>query len=93
MISYFFSYKLILTCFQNASASINITVLNVNDWDPRFRFPQYEFFVSEIPANDNLGDGVAVGMVEAADGDRGDKITLSLQGTAARLVFVRIICA
>ncbi|XP_073972027.1 protocadherin Fat 4-like Cad96Ca [Rhodnius prolixus] len=70
---------------MNASASINITVLNVNDWDPRFRFPQYEFFVSEIPANDNLGDGVAVGMVEAADGDRGDKITLSLQGTAARM--------
>ncbi|XP_014245575.1 protocadherin Fat 4 [Cimex lectularius] len=68
---------------MNATASVNITVLNVNDWDPRFRFPQYEFFVPELgELND---ESVAVGMVEAADGDRGDKITLSLQGPAAKM--------
>ncbi|KAF6212648.1 hypothetical protein GE061_013174 [Apolygus lucorum] len=72
---------------MNASAAVNITVLNVNDWDPRFRFPQYEFFVPELNNQNDLGVGetVPVGMVEAADGDRGDKVTLSLQGSAARM--------
>ncbi|KAL1140379.1 hypothetical protein AAG570_000311 [Ranatra chinensis] len=71
---------------MNASASINISVLNVNDWDPRFRFPQYEFFVSELGAAGagRVGE-VVVGRVEAADGDRGDHITLSLQGPASRM--------
>lgn len=71
---------------QNASAAVNITVLNVNDWDPRFRFPQYEFFVPELGNPNDLlpGETIPVGMVEAADGDRGDKVTLSLQGPQAR---------
>lgn len=30
---------------SNDTALVNITVLNINDWDPRFRYPQYEFFV------------------------------------------------
>ncbi|CAB0006050.1 unnamed protein product [Nesidiocoris tenuis] len=69
----------------NASAAVNVTVLNVNDWDPRFRFPQYEFFVPDLGDLGEAGNElVAVGMVEAADGDRGDKITLSLQGPAAK---------
>ncbi|BES97298.1 CA [Nesidiocoris tenuis] len=70
----------------NASAAVNVTVLNVNDWDPRFRFPQYEFFVPDLGDLGEAGNElVAVGMVEAADGDRGDKITLSLQGPAAKM--------
>ncbi|XP_075236204.1 protocadherin Fat 4-like Cad96Ca [Lycorma delicatula] len=77
---------------MNATANINISVLNVNDWDPRFRYPQYEFFVPDFPGNreidGNNGDdskGLIVGRVEAADGDRGDHITLSLRGPAARM--------
>ncbi|XP_039300671.1 cadherin-87A-like, partial [Nilaparvata lugens] len=77
---------------KNATANVNISVLNVNDWDPRFRYPQYEFFVPEIPRErgevreDEEGEaGLMVGKVEAADGDRGDFITLSLRGPAARM--------
>jgi len=55
-------------------------VLNVNDWDPRFRYPQYEFFVT----NPGVSAGDIVGRVEAADGDRGDFVTLSLRGPGAR---------
>lgn len=82
--NFLYSCKLFGT-FQNASAAVNVTVLNVNDWDPRFRFPQYEFFVPDLGDLGEAGNElVAVGMVEAADGDRGDKITLSLQGPAAK---------
>lgn len=69
---------------QNASAFVNISVLNVNDWDPRFRYPQYEFFVPNLEAEGDAYN-VPVGQVEAADGDRGDKITLSLHGPAAKM--------
>ncbi|XP_069687408.1 protocadherin-15 [Periplaneta americana] len=65
----------------NDTAQVNISVLNVNDWDPRFRYPQYEFFVS----NPGVSPGDIVGRVEAADGDRGDFITLTLRGPAARM--------
>ena len=33
------------------TALVNITVLNINDWDPRFRYPQYEFFVPVVSAD------------------------------------------
>lgn len=59
---------------------MNISVLNVNDWDPRFRYPQYEFFVSDL----GISAGDVVGKVEAADGDRGDKISLELRGPFSR---------
>lgn len=64
-------------------------MLNVNDWDPRFRYLQYEFFVPDIPERqleDVEGDGWVVGRVEVADGDRGDHVSLSLRGPAARYV-------
>ncbi|KAL1455219.1 hypothetical protein WDU94_009330 [Cyamophila willieti] len=64
---------------MTTSATVNITVLNVNDWDPRFRYPQYEFFLPHIPLTD-LTPGSVIGKVEAADGDKGDRVTLSLRG-------------
>ncbi|KAK7595296.1 hypothetical protein V9T40_013121 [Parthenolecanium corni] len=70
--------------YMNTSASINISILNVNDWDPRFRYPQYEFFIPDVPP-DQLMPGTVIGKVEAADGDRGDHITLSIRGPHARL--------
>lgn len=57
--------------------------MNVNDWDPRFRYPQYEFFIPDVPP-DQLMPGTVIGKVEAADGDRGDHITLSIRGPNAR---------
>ncbi|KAJ9600573.1 hypothetical protein L9F63_026289, partial [Diploptera punctata] len=79
----FYSFLVYVTDGRsNDTAKVNISVLNVNDWDPRFRYPQYEFFVS----NPGVSPGDVVGRVEAADGDRGDFITLSLRGPAARLL-------
>ncbi|XP_067014510.2 protocadherin beta-6 isoform X2 [Anabrus simplex] len=65
----------------NASTRVNVSVLNVNDWDPRFRYPQYEFYVN----SPSIRPGDVVGRVEAADGDRGDYVTLSLRGPAAKI--------
>ena len=42
---------------RNDSARVNVTVLNINDWDPRFKYPQYEFFVNE----EDLHSGHLVG--------------------------------
>lgn len=78
-----FSYKLNNHDFQNTSAFVNITVLNVNDWDPRFRYPQYEFYVPDISLSQLL-PGTVIGKVEAADGDRGDRVTLALRGPESR---------
>lgn len=70
----------------NDTASMNITVLNVNDWDPRFRYPQYEFFLS--PDTVDGSEKMMVGKVEVADGDKGDYIKLSLQGADANLFYI-----
>lgn len=60
-------------------------MLNVNDWDPRFRYQQYDFRVGgrRVPAA-----GTQVGKVEVADGDYGDRIALELRGPAARYITI-----
>ena len=58
-----------------------MTVLNINDWDPRFKYPQYEFYV---PSKDMVV-GHVVGKLEAHDGDKGDSTTLELKGPFARM--------
>ena len=65
---------------QNDTATLKVNVLNVNDWDPRFRYPAYEFFV---PQHD-LSKNKVIGQVEVADGDRGDQISMSIMGQDAR---------
>ncbi|XP_068241114.1 protocadherin beta-6-like [Palaemon carinicauda] len=65
----------------NDTATLKVQVLNVNDWDPRFRYPQYEFFVTST----TLRPGDGVGNVEVADGDRGDQITLTVMGQDAKM--------
>ncbi|XP_065333277.1 cadherin EGF LAG seven-pass G-type receptor 1 isoform X1 [Cloeon dipterum] len=66
---------------MNSSARVELRVLNVNDWDPRFRYPQYDFRISgrQLPVTNAL-----VGTLEVADGDLGDKISLELRGPSAR---------
>lgn len=66
---------------KNDSASVNVTLLNINDWDPRFKYPQYEFFVQ---AEDAL-NGHFIGNLEVHDGDKGDKVSLHLKGPYARI--------
>lgn len=60
---------------------VNVTVDDVNEWEPRFRYPHYEFFV-----NGQLNE--LIGRIEAADGDKSDKLTLTLSGQNASLFFI-----
>ena len=66
---------------KNDSARVNVTVLNINDWDPRFKYPQYEFYVERK----DMKIGQIVGKLEVHDGDEGDSITLELKGSFARV--------
>lgn len=59
---------------------------NVNEWEPRFRFPQYSFRV-EPPAAEAAEAPLGllpVGKLDAFDGDKADTVTLSLRGPDAR---------
>lgn len=60
---------------------MNISVINVNEWEPRFRYPQYEFFVGNTPDEH-------IGRIEAADGDKNEKLKLSLSGLNASLFYI-----
>ncbi|CAH1176126.1 unnamed protein product [Phaedon cochleariae] len=62
----------------NDSSVVNITVEDVNEWEPRFRYPNYEFFIAGHPEE-------LLGRIEAADGDKNDRLTLSLSGANASL--------
>ncbi|XP_011503824.1 PREDICTED: protocadherin-16 [Ceratosolen solmsi marchali] len=64
--------------YNNDTARINVSVEDVNEWEPRFRHPKYEFHVRTIR------EGSIIGKVEVADGDRGDKISLALRGPDSR---------
>ncbi|XP_020715344.1 cadherin-related family member 1 isoform X2 [Ceratitis capitata] len=69
----------------NITADITLEVVDVNDWEPRFRETHYEFLVpkSSFHSQHDSFDGVMIGKVEAADGDRNDKVELSLRGQHA----------
>ena len=68
---------------QNATARVLIAVLNVNDWDPRFKHAQYEFFITEAAATTGSQPSI-VGQIQVFDGDRGDRVELDLRGPDAR---------
>lgn len=70
--------------FQNDTAAINITVLNVNEWEPRFRYPQYEFRVEAEPEEMGEEGLLPVGRLDVFDGDKPDTVALSLRGPDAR---------
>ena len=66
---------------QNDSCLVNISVINLNDWDPRFKYPQYEFYVGKTSSS----EGHIVGVVDVFDGDIDDEISLELSGHSARV--------
>ncbi|XP_043251458.1 protocadherin-like wing polarity protein stan [Colletes gigas] len=68
---------------HNDTSRVNVSVEDVNEWEPRFRHPRYEFHAA------TLKEGSIVGKLEAADGDRDDKISLSLRGPDARYFEIR----
>ncbi|XP_053964268.1 protocadherin beta-11 isoform X2 [Anastrepha ludens] len=69
----------------NITADITMNVIDVNDWEPRFRETHYEFLVPKSPPDSQTEsfDGILIGKVEAADGDRNDKLEFSLRGQHA----------
>lgn len=78
----FYTFKVFISDGRrNDSATVNVTLLNINDWDPRFKYPQYEFYVQ---AEDAL-NGHLIGNLEVHDGDKGDKVSLHLKGPYARI--------
>lgn len=68
---------------SNATCQVIIDVVNVNEWDPRFRQPYYKF---RLPPHDstNMTSPMALGKIEAADGDRNENINFNLRGTYAK---------
>ncbi|XP_053972706.1 protocadherin-like wing polarity protein stan [Hylaeus volcanicus] len=68
---------------HNDTSRVNVSVEDVNEWEPRFRHPRYEFHAA------TLKEGSIVGKLEAADGDRDDKVSLSLRGPDARSFEIR----
>ncbi|XP_033220193.1 protocadherin Fat 4 isoform X2 [Belonocnema kinseyi] len=68
---------------HNDTARVNISIEDVNEWEPRFRHPRYEFHAR------TMREGSIVGRLEAADGDRGDRVSLALRGPDARSFEIR----
>lgn len=66
----------------NATTEVLIDVLDVNDWEPRFRQSHYDFV---IPKGNTKKEPIALGKLEAADGDVNDKVTITIKGAYAHL--------
>lgn len=69
---------------SNATCEVVIDVINVNEWDPRFRQPYYKFKLPIMNDIDNLTVPIALGKIEAADGDRNENINFNLRGQYSR---------
>lgn len=74
-------FKFTVCSLQNDTASVNISVINVNEWEPRFKYPQYEFRVEEDTSDDT--EMLPVGKLDVFDGDKSDSVTLTLRGSGS----------
>ncbi|XP_026726714.1 protocadherin-16, partial [Trichoplusia ni] len=82
-----YNYQVMVTDgISNDTASINISVVNVNEWEPRFRYPQYEFRVEQDPQRD--AELLPVGRLDVFDGDKRDNVTLTLRGSGADMLYI-----
>ncbi|KAM3957112.1 LOW QUALITY PROTEIN: protocadherin Fat 4-like Cad96Ca [Aphomia sociella] len=89
--THYFYQVMVTDGLANDTASLNITVLNVNEWEPRFRYPQYEFRVEPADAGDAGAAGaglLAVGRLDVFDGDAPDTVSLTLRGPDAGMFYV-----
>ncbi|OQR73735.1 protocadherin Fat 1-like [Tropilaelaps mercedesae] len=78
----------ILTAFvsdgkDRDSTKINVTILNANDNDPVFEFPQYSFVMPNTAKSGEL-----VGRVKCTDGDRDDKVSYALEGPNSNAFYI-----
>lgn len=71
---------------SNATTDITIEVLDVNDWEPRFRHTHYEFIIPRDKMESE--EPIALGKLEAADGDRNDKVMINIKGHHASMFLV-----
>lgn len=73
--------------FVKDKTEIIVEVVDVNDWEPRFRQGHYDFVIPKFMLEKK--EPISLGKLEAADGDRsGDKITMRLKGPFASLFTV-----
>src|SRR5436190_3722713 len=49
-------YMYMINFFQNDTSRVNISVENVNDWEPLFRYAQYEFNVTSAREGAIVGE-------------------------------------
>lgn len=82
-----------------ATAEVIVDVMDVNDWEPRFRQNHYDFTVPNFNAEPSAPSEaqrqagadvrqqplppIALGRLEAADGDKNDKVTIAIRGSQA----------
>jgi hypothetical protein len=57
---YLFRVQLLEGPFIKDTVTVNISLLNINDWDPQFKYPAYEFSVSA----EDLQKGSKIGEVQ-----------------------------
>ncbi|XP_049886704.1 cadherin EGF LAG seven-pass G-type receptor 2 [Pectinophora gossypiella] len=85
----FYSYQVMVTDgVTNDTASLNISVVNVNEWEPRFRYPQYEFRLDDAGGGGGGGGLLRVGRLDVHDGDTPDTVTLTLRGAHADMFYI-----
>lgn len=65
---------------MNTTAEVIVEVMDINDWEPRFRQTTYDF---TIPKDLDPYKPFPLGRLEAADGDREDKVKIDLRGSHA----------
>lgn len=88
IVRHMFHVKVVDEQLNEATCQVIIEVLNVNEYDPLFREDHYTFKLPMKSLNETYTIPMAIGRVEAADGDRGDKINFNLRGVHSSLFSV-----
>lgn len=72
----------------NASTEVNIDVVDINDWEPRFRQSHYDFVVSKD--RKDTAEPIPLGKLEAADGDKDDEVSILIRGAHANYFYLDV---
>lgn len=70
----------------NASTEVNIDVVDINDWEPRFRQTHYDFVVPMD--RKETAEPIPLGKLEAADGDKDDEVSILIRGAHANYFYL-----
>lgn len=72
----------------NASTEVDIDVVDINDWEPRFRQTHYDFVV---PMDRKVtAEPIPLGKLEAADGDKDDDVSIMIRGAHANHFYLDV---